>query len=214
MENKTSAGVRPRYKRVPKKLKQLAEERASAAGKLQFHLDGHNIILGQYERVQSKVKELKEKLRLSEEELRISTEKLQLSEEKRNLLVASVASIDAMIAEVAPHVDPNWIEAIRRGRDYSAHGSLREYLHSQMQLRFPDWISTVELSKLAVEAFSLTFDTPIASWLWRKRSIFGALHALLNEGLIEKGPKIPNPGTVATTTWRIKVETQPRLDDL
>lgn len=201
MSSEKTESKSPKHRRIPSKLKRLAEIRARAAGEIEIHLDAHRDVVSAYER-------LKQKLSLVEA-------KLEASEKYRLELAEKLAAIDADIRKIAPGLKPSSIGAIRASKGkYHAHGTLRQFLLSVLTECAPEYVPTFELTTLAIVVFSLKFGNSALRKSWASRSLFGALYKLQNDGLIEKGPMQKKPKSGPSNTWRIKTETSIRLSDL
>jgi len=200
MTGQPPANERPKVAKVPTKLKRLAEERARVAGELEVSLKAVNMAEATCLRLQA--------------EVRVADETFQIIHRQYQGIAQRLAALDEHINQVAPSVRPESIAPIRaiKGK-FKTYGNLRTYLLEKLTECSPNYISTSELGRMAVDAFAFTFPNANLRNEW-KDSVYGALRNLAIDGLIEKGAKIPCKGTGPSVTWRLKTFDELRLGDL
>ena len=188
-------------RRVPTKLKQLAEKRARLAGEVELSMASDKPYIDQRDA-------LLEKLSLIEDALAISAQ-------KRDEISTALAVVDEEIVKLSPNTNPSKIQAISGWKDrYGKRGALRHYLVDVLKSYYPEYIESNDLADLAMKNFGLTFATHSEKVDWRNTSLRNALLALRSQFLIES---IVPPAKAKGPTkliWRCKLDRQPTLAEL
>lgn len=176
---------------TPPPLKWLGERRARLAGKLQKQTRA--LQAGQTR--SAKLLDDISRLQASIAELRVDLQ-----------------ALDTTIGVYDCRVRPESIGPVAAWQGkYGERGALKCFLVEELKRDVGVWRSTNYLAALALERFSLSFDTDLAYRRWVKGSVGGALRMLANQGLVERGH---DPRTVDRGRWRWKQPGRLTLSDL
>lgn len=188
-------------KRIPTKLKQLAERKARLSGEL----NTCNIMA---QPLTHEITKLKARLETAQVLLAASVA-------KKDRLLIELAEIDLEIINFNPNVNPASIESIKAWKGkYGKRGGLKAFVYQALKSRSPSFVSTSDLSKMAIIEFSLVFESAKIRKNWYDDSLRGALAALLKDGLVEKGALQISSLSGTIGNWRLKQESQPTLAEL
>ncbi len=188
-------------KKTPSALKWLAEKRARVAGELVSSNQICDIINEDIAALNQELSKL--------DELRV------VAESQRDVILANLAALDSTVTLYDANIKPSSIEPIHawQGR-YETRGSLRDFLVKTLQDRAPEFVTTTELTTLAMVTFSLVFTHPSQRRAWYKNSLRGALKVLASQGHLER-TQDPSVCSGVVGSWRWKdTSTQPTLAEL
>lgn len=187
-------------KRIPTKLKQLAERRARVVGELNA--------VAPLEQIVDQIAILKSQLENMESLFSATTN-------KKERLLLEMAAIDKKFFESYPTVNTGSIAPIAAWKGkYGKRGSLKNFVYETLKSCSPASIPTNELGKLAIIEFSLVFDNSVARRTWYDNSFRGALRRLSTDGLVEQSQEKTSATHNALNHWRLKQESRPTLASL
>lgn len=187
-------------KRVPTKLKQLAERRARIAGEFDACKKNNG-------ELQAEVAELTRRLRIAESCVEPAIKNLAR-------LTKAMATIDASIVMLNNDVNPGAIQPIYAWKGkYGKRGSLRKYICFELENRYPSYFQTSELAELAIAEFSLTFTSQKERSRFQNKSIGEILRLFTNMGVLERGEDVIFRSQ-SCGTWRWKKHVPQTLKEL
>lgn len=193
--------INPKKKRVPTKIKRLAEKRARILGRLVPFEEIETELIKQVEALSSQLSEI--------------NSKLELQRKQKLPLIVQLQQCDDELVALNPLLDPSKIKAIKasKGR-YGNHGTLKATVLDVIEAASPNYITTPQIMNAVISKLELVFDSNVDQFKWKDSSLKTSLYKLSLSGKIEQGPKRPNTATSPTNTWRIKTEASIRLIDL
>ncbi len=193
--------IKPKYKPVSTKIKQLAEKRARILGRLIPIEEIETELIKQVEELSSQLIEI--------------NRKLELQREQKLPLTVQLQQCDDELAALNPLLDPSKIKAIKasKGR-YGNQGMLKATVLDVIEAAGPNYITTPQIMNAVMSKLGLVFASNNDKYKWKESSLTTSIYQLSLSGKIEQGPKRPNTGTSPTNTWRIKTEASIRLIDL
>ena len=187
-------------KKIPTKLKQLAERRARLIGELNASV--------MTEKYSDQIAILKLQLKNMEELFLASAA-------KKERLLNELAAIDKQFLDAYPTVNTGSIEPIVawKGR-YGKRGALNKFVLETLKSYAPAFVPTTKLAELAMIEFSLVFENSAARRHWYDNSFRGALRKMLMRGLVEQSEEPLSAVHQGLNHWRLKVEQSPTLASL
>ena len=193
--------IKPKYKKVSAKIKQLAEKRARILGRLIPIEEIETDLIKQVEELSSQLIEI--------------NRKLELQRKQKLPLGVQLQQCDDELVALNPALDPSKIKAIKasKGR-YGNQGTLKATVLDVIEAASPNYITTPEIMNAVMSKLQLVFDSNIDQFKWKDSSLKTSISQLSLSGKIEQGPKRPSAVTSPTNTWRIKTEASIRLIDL
>ena len=187
-------------KKVPTKLKQLAERRARVVGELNAAVP---------------LEQLADQIAIFKLQLADMESLLLVSTNKQERLLKELADIDKRFLEEHPTVSTVYIAPIAAWKGkYGKRGELKNFVYDTLKARSPSSVPTNELAILVITKFSLVFADRKARKIWYDHSLRGALDNLLKAGLAEKSENYPCARNKTLGYWKLKQDYQPTLADL